>query len=99
MTLELVDIDRLARLARLGLTPEERVRLRQQLNDFFGIVEAMRAVDTQGVTPLAHPTDVMAPVALRLRPDVAREPNDRSANQRSAPAVEDGLFLVPRVIE
>ncbi|GAB4216897.1 MAG: Asp-tRNA(Asn)/Glu-tRNA(Gln) amidotransferase subunit GatC [Rhodoferax sp.] len=99
MTLELTDIDRLARLARLGLAPDERDRLRHQLNDFFAIVEAMRAVDTQGVTPLAHPTDVMAPVALRLRPDVVSEPDARSANQRSAPAVEAGLFLVPRVIE
>jgi aspartyl-tRNA(Asn)/glutamyl-tRNA(Gln) amidotransferase subunit C len=59
----------------------------------------MRAVDTSGITPLAHPTDIMADVALRLRNDVVSEPNQREANQRNAPALEDGLFLVPKVIE
>lgn len=99
MSLSPDDINRLARLARLGLSPEERERLRGQLNDFFGIVETMRSVDTQGVVPLAHPVDVMGEVALRLRDDLVSEPNQREANQRSAPAVQDGLFLVPRVIE
>jgi aspartyl-tRNA(Asn)/glutamyl-tRNA(Gln) amidotransferase subunit C len=99
MSLSASDIDRLAHLARLGLSPLERERLRPQLNDFFVIVEKMRAVDTTGIKPLAHPTDIMADVALRLRDDVASEPNQREANQRNAPALEDGLFLVPRVIE
>lgn len=99
MSLSAADIDRLARLARLGLAPEERTRLCTQLNDFFGTVEKMRAVDTSGVTPLAHPVEVMGDVALRLRDDVASEPNQRDANQRNAPALENGLFLVPRVIE
>ncbi len=99
MSISASDIDRLAHLARLGLSPQERELLRPQLNDFFGIVEKMRAVDTTGITPLAHPTDIMADVALRLRDDVASEPNQRQANQRNAPALEDGLFLVPRVLE
>jgi len=99
MSLTLVDIDRLAHLARLGLQPQERTRLCSQLNDFFGIVEKMRAVDTTGIVPLAHPTDVMREMALRLRDDVASEPNQREANQQSAPSVESGLFLVPKVIE
>lgn len=99
MSLTSVDIDRLAHLARLGLKPDERERLLMQLNDFFGIVEKMRAVDTTGIVPLAHPVDVMGDIALRLRDDVVSEPNNREANQRSAPAVESGLFLVPRVIE
>ena len=99
MSLSSADIDRLAHLARLGLAPAERERLQLQLNGFFGIVEKMRAVDTSGITPLAHPTDIMADVALRLRDDAATEPNQREANQRNAPALEDGLFLVPRVIE
>jgi aspartyl-tRNA(Asn)/glutamyl-tRNA(Gln) amidotransferase subunit C len=59
----------------------------------------MNAVDTTGIEPLAHPTAVMGTVALRLRDDVVSEPNQREANQRSAPAVEQGLFLVPKVIE
>jgi len=99
MSLTLVDIDRLANLARLGLQPEERTRLCTQLNDFFGIVQKMRAVDTAGVHPLAHPVDVMGEVALRLREDTVSESNQREANQNSAPAVESGLFLVPKVIE
>lgn len=99
MSLTPVDIDRLAHLARLGLHPEERSRLCSQLNNFFGIVEKMRAVDTAGVVPLAHPIDLMDTMALRLRDDVASEPNQREANQRSAPAVESGLFLVPKVID
>lgn len=99
MSLTPADIDRLARLARLGLTPEERARLHTQLNDFFGIVEKMRAVDTTGLKPLAHPVDVTDTMALRLRPDVVSEPDQRAANQQSAPAVEAGLFLVPKVIE
>ena len=99
MSLTLPDIDRLAHLARLGLQPDERTRLCAQLNDFFNVVEQMRAVDTSGIVPLAHPVDVIGDIALRLREDVVSEPDNRQANQRSAPAVENGLFLVPRVIE
>jgi aspartyl-tRNA(Asn)/glutamyl-tRNA(Gln) amidotransferase subunit C len=99
MSLSTADIDRLAHLARLGLAPDERSRMHTQLNDFFGIVEKMRAVDTAGIVPLAHPVEIMGDVALRLRDDIASEPNQREANQRNAPALENGLFLVPRVIE
>ncbi len=99
MSLTSVDIDRLARLARLGLQPQERARLCTQLNDFFGIVEKMRAVDTHGIVPMAHPVDVTLAQTLRLRDDVVSEPDQRQANQASAPAVEAGLFLVPKVIE
>ena len=72
-----------------------------KINGFFSIVEQIRTVDTTGVVPMAHPIDAMpgALMALRLRPDLASEPNARDLNQRSAPAVERGLFLVPKVIE
>jgi aspartyl-tRNA(Asn)/glutamyl-tRNA(Gln) amidotransferase subunit C len=99
MSLTPDDIARIANLARLELYPDESERMLTQINGFFGIVEAMRAVDTAGVEPLAHPVAVIQDVALRLRDDVANEPNQREANQRSAPAVERGLFLVPKVIE
>lgn len=99
MSLSPQDIQRIAHLARLELRPDESGRMQQQINDFFGIVEAMRAVDTTGVEPLAHPAAATQSVALRLRDDVASEPNAREANQQSAPAVERGLFLVPKVIE
>jgi aspartyl-tRNA(Asn)/glutamyl-tRNA(Gln) amidotransferase subunit C len=99
MSLSASDIDRLAHLARLGLTSGEREQMRHQLNDFFSIVEKMRAVDTTGITPLAHPTDILSEMTLRLREDLVLESNQREANQRNAPALEDGLFLVPRVID
>ena len=99
MSLTPDDIARIANLARLELHPDESERMLTQINGFFGIVEAMRAVDTTGVEPLAHPVAVIQDVALHLRADVASEPNQREANQRSAPAVERGLFLVPKVIE
>jgi aspartyl-tRNA(Asn)/glutamyl-tRNA(Gln) amidotransferase subunit C len=99
MSLTLSDIGRIANLARLELEQAHSERMLTQLNGFFDIVEQMNAVDTTDVEPLAHPTAVIDHVALRLRPDVASEPNRREANQKSAPAVERGLFLVPRVIE
>jgi aspartyl-tRNA(Asn)/glutamyl-tRNA(Gln) amidotransferase subunit C len=99
MSLNAQDIARIANLARLELQPEESERMLAQINGFFAIVEKMRAVDTSGVEPLTHPVAAVQSVALRLRDDVASEPNQREANQRSAPAVERGLFLVPKVIE
>jgi aspartyl-tRNA(Asn)/glutamyl-tRNA(Gln) amidotransferase subunit C len=99
MSLTLPDIKRIAHLARLEFDPEQQTRLLVQLNGFFDIVDQMQAVNTEGITPLAHPTEVMGEVALRLRPDAVSEANQREANQRSAPAVERGLFLVPKVIE
>jgi aspartyl-tRNA(Asn)/glutamyl-tRNA(Gln) amidotransferase subunit C len=93
------DIRRIANLARLELRGDDGERMLAQINGFFGIVEKMRAVDTTGVEPLAHPVAAFQDVALRLRDDVASEPDQRDANQRSAPAVERGLFLVPKVIE
>ncbi len=99
MALTPEDIARIANLARLELRPDESERLLSQLNGFFDIVQAMRAVDTTGIEPLAHPVATIQDVTLRLRDDVASEPNRREAHQQSAPAVERGLFLVPRVIE
>jgi len=99
MSLTHSDIARIASLARLQLAPDESERMLSQLNGFFDIVEKMRSVDTTGVEPLAHPVAAIEDITLRLRDDVASEPNAREANQRSAPAVEGGLFLVPKVIE
>jgi aspartyl-tRNA(Asn)/glutamyl-tRNA(Gln) amidotransferase subunit C len=99
MSLSSADIARIANLARLELRPEESERMLTQINGFFDIVEKMRAVDTRGIEPLAHPMATVAEVALRLREDTVSEPNNRETNQKSAPAVERGLFLVPKVIE
>ncbi len=99
MSLTSSDIARIANLARLELAPTETARLQTQMNDFFSIVETMRAVDTTGLEPLSHPVAAIQDIMLRLREDTVSEPNQREANQRSAPAVERGLFLVPKVIE
>jgi aspartyl-tRNA(Asn)/glutamyl-tRNA(Gln) amidotransferase subunit C len=99
MALTPQDVSRIAHLARLELSPAESSTMLAQLNGFFGIVERMGAVDTSGVEPLYTPLSAVQQVALRLRDDVVTETNQREANQRSAPAVEDGLFLVPKVIE
>ncbi|GAB3366810.1 MULTISPECIES: Asp-tRNA(Asn)/Glu-tRNA(Gln) amidotransferase subunit GatC [Giesbergeria] len=99
MALTPQDIGRIAHLARLELSPQESERMLTRLNGFFDIVEQMRSVDTTGIEPLAHPVAVVQDIALRLRADVVSESNQRQANQRSAPAVENGLFLVPKVIE
>ena len=93
------DIARVANLARLELRADETERVLDQLNGFFSLVDQMSAIPTDGVEPLAHPAAILGEVALRLREDIASEPNQRDASQISAPAVERGLFLVPKVIE
>ena len=99
MALNPQDVSRIAHLARLELSAAEQALMLEQLNGFFGIVEQMSAVDTRGVEPLYTPLSAVHEVQLRLRDDVVSEADHRAANQRSAPAVEDGLFLVPQVIE
>mgnify|MGYP001586143365 FL=1 len=99
MALTKDDIARIANLARLELSDTESERMLSQMNSLFGIVEKMQAVDTTGITPLSHPVAAIQEIALRLRDDVVSEGNQREANQRSAPAVEKGYFLVPKVIE
>jgi aspartyl-tRNA(Asn)/glutamyl-tRNA(Gln) amidotransferase subunit C len=99
MSLTSSDIARIANLARLELQPVESDRMLAQINSFFDVVETMRAVDTSGLEPMAHPVVAIQDFALRLREDAVQEPDQREANQRSAPAVEHGLFLVPKVIE
>ena len=99
MALTPQDVSRIAHLARLELRPDEQAAMLAQLNDFFSIVEKMSAVDTRGVEPLYTPLSAVHEVPLRLRDDVVTEADQCEANQRSAPAVEDGLFLVPKVIE
>ncbi len=99
MPLTRPDIDRIARLARLDLPAETRERMVTDLNAFFTVVEQMRAVDTTGVEPLAHPLSAVQDMPLRLRDDVVTEGDIRDAALRNAPDAQDGLFLVPRVVE
>jgi aspartyl-tRNA(Asn)/glutamyl-tRNA(Gln) amidotransferase subunit C len=98
MALTPLEVSRIAQLARLELQPAEQAAMLSQLNEFFRVVEQMSAVDTSGVEPLYTPLSAVQDVVLRLRDDVVTEADQRTANQQSAPAVEDGLFLVPKVI-
>ena len=99
MALTPTDVSRIAHLARLQLTADEAWQMLTQLNGFFDIVERMGAVDTRGVEPLYTPLSAVQSVELRLREDRVTEGDERAANQASAPAVEGGLFLVPKVLE
>jgi aspartyl-tRNA(Asn)/glutamyl-tRNA(Gln) amidotransferase subunit C len=99
MPLTQEDVSRIAHLARLELSSAEADAMLGQLNGFFRIVEQMSAVDTRGVEPLYTPLSAVQSVALRLREDRVTEGDEREANQASAPALENGLYLVPKVIE
>jgi aspartyl-tRNA(Asn)/glutamyl-tRNA(Gln) amidotransferase subunit C len=99
MSLTPEDVQRIAKLARLRLTPEEHTSMRSQLNGFLTIAQSMAQVDTTGVEPLYTPLSALGSVALRLRDDVVTEADARTLNQRSAPKVQDGLYLVPKVME
>ncbi|WP_194725257.1 Asp-tRNA(Asn)/Glu-tRNA(Gln) amidotransferase subunit GatC [Noviherbaspirillum malthae] len=100
MSLDLNDVKRLARLAQLDLEEAQAGKTLDKLNGIFSLVEQMRAVDTSGVEPLNHPIAAYQnDVALRLREDEVSEPNRREDYQQVAPATQDGLYLVPKVIE
>lgn len=95
MSLSLPEVERIAHLARLELDAAEAAHMHEQINDIFGLIEQLQSVDTTGVAPLTHPQEV----ALRLRPDAPDETDRRADYQQVAPAVERGLYLVPKVIE
>ncbi|GGC87874.1 Asp-tRNA(Asn)/Glu-tRNA(Gln) amidotransferase subunit GatC [Undibacterium terreum] len=100
MSLDLSDVKRIANLARLELSEAEAASTLDKLNGIFSLVEQMKAVDTTGIKPLSHPIAALMPeLSLRLREDVVTENNRREDYQRPAPATQDGLYLVPKVIE
>ena len=95
MSLTPDDVRRLARLARIELQAEESHAVLERLNRVLGLIDEMRRIDTQGIEPMSHAVDL----SQRLRPDEVKEPERREAYQSVAPAVQDGLYLVPKVIE
>lgn len=100
MSLNLSDVKRLATLAQLDLAEEQATKTLSKLNDIFALVEQMKAVNTNAIKPLNHPIAAFQhDLALRLREDVVTEPNRRDDYQYVAPATQDGLYLVPKVIE
>lgn len=99
MELQPDELKRLARLARIAVSDSDIAVLQSQLNDVFGLIDQLQAVNTDGVEPLSHPLDVVQPMAQRLREDRVTEFDQRSAHLANAPAQENGLFLVPQVME
>ncbi len=100
MPLELSDVERIAQLAQLEVSDRQIRKTAGQLNNILAMVEQLRSIDTTGIEPLAHPISAFRnDVALRLRDDVVTEENHRAEYQAPAPAVENGLYLVPKVIE
>lgn len=95
MALERSDVEKIAHLARLQLREDEVEGYTQTLSDILALVDQLQAADTADVEPMAHPLDAVQ----RLRADVVSEENQRELLQSVAPAVENGLFLVPKVIE
>jgi aspartyl-tRNA(Asn)/glutamyl-tRNA(Gln) amidotransferase subunit C len=95
MSLTLADVRRIAHLARIEITHDQAEATAAQLNDIFAMIERIGRVDTAGVEPMTHPLDGVQ----RLRQDVVEPPPEREELLRNAPEQQDGLFLVPRVIE
>jgi aspartyl-tRNA(Asn)/glutamyl-tRNA(Gln) amidotransferase subunit C len=95
MAVDRSDIAKLAKLARIQITDEAADEAAKSISDVLALVDQLQAVNTDGVLPMAHPLDAVQ----RLRADVVTEPNQRDAFQAIAPATQDGLYLVPQVIE
>lgn len=95
MSLSTSDVKRIAHLARIEVSDAEAEATLQKLSGILGLIEQMQAVDTMGITPMSHSQDV----TQRLREDVVTATNQRELFQSIAPAVEHGLYLVPKVIE
>ena len=95
MSLNTADVKRIAHLARIEISEFEAETTLHKLSGILGLIEQMQAVDTTGIAPMSHSQDV----TQRLREDVVTKTNQREAFQKIAPAVENGLYLVPKVIE
>ncbi|MBU3613355.1 Asp-tRNA(Asn)/Glu-tRNA(Gln) amidotransferase subunit GatC [Polynucleobacter sp. Latsch14-2] len=97
--MKLDDVQRIAHLSKLELSQAEAEAVLPQLQAIFSLVEEMQAVDTTGLEPLAHPILFLRDLAQPLRVDQVTEFDRHTENMQSAPAQQDGYFLVPRVIE
>ena len=98
MSLSRTDVNRIAQLARIEISSSEADATLHQLNAIFQLIERMQQVDTTGIEPVSSAIELMGEARLRFRADAVSETNRRDAYQKPAPAVEDGLYLVPRVL-
>jgi aspartyl-tRNA(Asn)/glutamyl-tRNA(Gln) amidotransferase subunit C len=99
MSLSDDQVRRIARLARIAIGSEETRAVQERLNRMLGLIDEMRAVGTDGIEPMAHALDALLQDGQRLREDAVTEADRREQQQAVAPAVEQGLYLVPKVIE
>jgi aspartyl-tRNA(Asn)/glutamyl-tRNA(Gln) amidotransferase subunit C len=99
MSLTLADVKRIAHLAQLDMDETHAQTALAELNGIFALAEQMQAVDTTGVAPLSQPLSAIMALPLRLREDAVSEDNRREDYQAVAPKTQDGLYLVPKVIE
>ena len=99
MSLTPDQLQRIALLARIEVAPGEAPAVTERLNRVLGLIDQLQSVDTRGIEPMAHALDAQLSVRQRLRPDEVSEPDRRDEYQKGAPAVELGLYLVPKVIE
>jgi len=99
MSLTPDQLQRIALLARVAVNPQEALGVIDRLNQVLGLIDQLQAVDTRGIEPMSHALDAELAVQQRLRDDAVSEPNQREEFQRLAPAVSQGLYLVPKVIE
>ena len=99
MSLTPEQLQRIAHLARIAVSPQEAPGVTDRLNQVLGLIDQLQAVDTRGIEPMAHPLDAQQAVQQRLRPDAATDPDLRTEFQAVAPKVDQGLYLVPKVIE
>ncbi|MFK8047763.1 MAG: Asp-tRNA(Asn)/Glu-tRNA(Gln) amidotransferase subunit GatC [Halioglobus sp.] len=95
MSIEQDEIEKIAQLARIRIADDQIAELTQRITEILGMVDQLQATDTSDVTPMANPLDDVQ----RLRADKITETNQRDAFQAIAPAVENGLYLVPKVID
>ena len=95
MSISKEQIEQVAYLARIQIDDGEKSALESKLSSILDMVDELQAADTDGITPMAHPLDA----TQRLRPDEVTEPNEREKFQKLAPEAENGLYLVPRVVE
>lgn len=93
------DLMRIAHLARITVSETDVQALQTQLNGIFGLIDELQAVDTKGILPLSHPLEVIQDMTQRLREDFVTDTDQREANMANAPVAENGLFLVPKVLD
>jgi aspartyl-tRNA(Asn)/glutamyl-tRNA(Gln) amidotransferase subunit C len=99
MSLTPEQLQRIALLARIDVSAGEMAAVAERLNRVLGLIDQLQSVDTRGIEPMSHALDAQLAVRQRLRPDQVTEADRHEDYQKGAPAVEQGLYLVPKVIE